>query len=106
MVWTDGLTAFGLLLVACVVGVVATDDELICGPFTNCCIQSYLVVASKLSVRWSFNACGHKDSRRSAKESSVGILAKHFCVLFIQEQAATQAATGDSTLTMGSVSFP
>lgn len=26
----DGPTAFGLLLVACVVGVVATDDELMC----------------------------------------------------------------------------
>lgn len=26
----DGPTAFGLLLLACVVGVVATDDELMC----------------------------------------------------------------------------
>lgn len=52
----DGPTAFGLLLVACVVGVVATDDELMCGASTNCCIQSYLVVASLVCVGRSTRA--------------------------------------------------
>lgn len=49
-------TAFGLLLLACVVGVVATDDELMCGASTNCCIQSYLVVASLVCVGSSTRA--------------------------------------------------